>query len=592
MLTRRCLGRRTTLALALACLVSGCESPTEPEVSPAEAGEESPIPGRAAAPTTTTLGSTPPPSPLIGVFDRYVTTAGDPLAVEAPGLKANDIHLDGTGFVLNSFTQPAHGRITRIVTSGAFTYEPDAGFVGADAFTYTLRDVDGDLSAPVRVTIEVLSDPNRPPTPRPDAFGTLMNVDLAIEAPGLSMNDLDLDGDAFVLNSFTQPANGTITRIVTSGAFTYRPDPGFVGSDAFTYVSRDARGALSEPTTVGIEVLAPGGEDPLGFPDDYATTVGMSLAIEAPGLKTNDLDPDGDGFVLNSFTQPAHGRITRIVTSGAFTYESEAGFVGSDAFTYVLRDAEGNLSDPVDVAIEVLPDPNRPPTTVPDAFATLMDMPLAIEAPGLSANDLDLDGDGSVLNSFTQPRFGKITRIVTSGAFTYEPAPGFTGTDVFTYVSRDEHGALSEPTTVIVQVPTAPRPPPEIVVGPDPLVLSPPDHRYRTLRVRDLVLEVRGNPDLTLEDVVITRVTSDEPERGDDDRTHRDIVIARSCRAVHLRAEGQGTGNGRVYVVELAILDTSGNLGTTTVEVHVPIGADPTAVTDAPAQLVEGPCAP
>jgi hypothetical protein len=38
-----------------------------------------------------------------------------------------------------------------------------------------------------------------------------MNADLAIEAPGLGTNDLDLDGEGFVLNSLKDPPAATPT---------------------------------------------------------------------------------------------------------------------------------------------------------------------------------------------------------------------------------------------------------------------------------------------------------------------------------------------------------------------------------------------
>jgi hypothetical protein len=207
---------------------------------------------------------------------------------------------------------------------------------------------------------------------------------------------------------------------------------------------------LCGPSPSGCEDAVSG--TPIGLPDAYATTLDTPLAIEAPGLKANDLDPDGDDFALSSFTQPANGRITRIVTSGAFTYEPDPGFVGSDAFTYTLRDADDNRSGSVTVTIEVLPDPNRPPTTLPDLYSTLMGVPLAVEAPGLIANDLDLDGDDFVFSSFSQPAHGRLTRAVTNGSFTYEPDPGFVGTDAFTYTARDVRGARSGETTVTIQV--------------------------------------------------------------------------------------------------------------------------------------------
>lgn len=71
-------------------------------------------------------------------------------------------------------------------------------------------------------------------------------------------NDLDLDGDGFLVSNFTEPSNGTVTSIVTTGAFSYTPDPGFTGIDQFTYRLRETdSGVFSESITVSILVLAP-----------------------------------------------------------------------------------------------------------------------------------------------------------------------------------------------------------------------------------------------------------------------------------------------------------------------------------------------
>jgi hypothetical protein len=580
------------LVLTLAWIASGCEPLTEPEAATAHADTAVVLPEAAAEPATS-LSAEAPNSPPLALADAYATTAGVPLAIEAPGLIANDLDPDGDAIVVTSFTPPSNGTLTRIVTTGAFTYEPDPDFTGSDAFTYRIRDALGNLSEPVEVGIDVLPDPNRGPLAVPDFYATFVGVPLEVEAPGLEANDLDLDGDDIVVTSFTPPANGTLTRIVTTGAFTYEPDPGFTGSDAFTYRIRDALSNLSDPVEVTIEVLAPGGENPVAVPDAWATTEGTPLALEAPGLLANDLDPNGDAIVVTSFNPPANGTLTRIVTTGAFTYEPDPGFTGSDAFTYRIRDDLNNLSQPVEVTIEVLPDPNRPPLALPDAYATLVDMPLAVEAPGLIANDLDPDGDAIVVTSFTSPANGTLTRILTTGAFTYEPDPGFTGSDAFSYRIRDALSNVSEPVEVAITVTAPDRTPPEIVVSEGPLVLWPPNHRSHRIRVDDLVDAVldEGDPDVTIEDVVIVRATSDEPDDGEDDgNTVDDVVLGAGCRVVDLRAERQGMGNGRVYVVELAVTDASGNVGSASVEVHVPVDRRAGAVRDAPVLVVDGAC--
>ncbi len=67
--------------------------------------------------------------------------------------------------------------------------------------------------------------------------------------------------------------------------------------------------------------------------------------------------------------------------------------------------------------------------------------------------------------------------------------------------------------------------------------------------------------------VVITQVTSDEPDNGNGDgNTVNDIVIAADCRSVQLRSERAGPLNGRVYIVTLRVKDAAGNSTTKTVK--------------------------
>src|SRR5262249_23634643 len=66
---------------------------------------------------------------------------------------AND-STDGGGLAVKAVTQGAHGRVAITADGSAVTYTPDAGFHGADAFTYTVRDErGGTASAGVSVTV-------------------------------------------------------------------------------------------------------------------------------------------------------------------------------------------------------------------------------------------------------------------------------------------------------------------------------------------------------------------------------------------------------------------------------------------------------
>ena len=128
------------------------------------------------------------------------------------------------------------------------------------------------------------------------------------------------------------------------------------------------------------------------------------------------------------------------------------------------------------------------------------------------------------------------------------------------------------------------------------VVMWPPDHNYKTFTLTSLVASVTDNCGrrVTIKDVKITKATSDEVEDapgGGDGNTSNDIVIAPDCKSIQLRAERQGSGNGRVYTVHLKVTDTSGNTSTATARVSVPKAQNgPVAVDDGPQYTVVSGC--
>jgi len=135
---------------------------------------------------------------------------------------------------------------------------------------------------------------------------------------------------------------------------------------------------------------------------------------------------------------------------------------------------------------------------------------------------------------------------------------------------------------------------PQITTHSSPMKLWPPNHGYRTINIADCVTAVSDNCDsgLSINDVVISQVTSDEPDNGPDDgNTTNDLVIAADCKSVNLRAERQETGNGRVYTITFQVTDSAGNTGTATCKVIVPVSHNDGAVDDGPANTVTSNCA-
>lgn len=93
---------------------------------------------------------------------------------------------------------------------------------------------------------------------------------------------------------------------------------------------------------------------------------------------------------------------------------------------------------------------NQPPVAHADAFAGPVDALLAVAAPGVLANDSEVDGDAVSALLVTDVPQGSLL-LAADGGFTYDPPAGFTGAVSFTYEAVDADGA-SAPATVSLTI--------------------------------------------------------------------------------------------------------------------------------------------
>ena len=190
-------------------------------------------------------------SPPVGVDDNFEVVEGTRLVVDAPGLLVNDFDPDGDPIASGFHSDPADGTILAMAQDGAFTYEPDPGFVGVDSFAYAVRDDLGSftgLVVDVTITVTAAPDPttsssvpNGPPVGVDDAFEVAENTTLDVAAPGVVANDSDPDADPISVALITATSNGEIVAKQV-GSFLYTPDPGFTGVDSFRYAVEDDQG--------------------------------------------------------------------------------------------------------------------------------------------------------------------------------------------------------------------------------------------------------------------------------------------------------------------------------------------------------------
>ena len=106
--------------------------------------------------------------------------------------------------------------------------------------------------------IPVPPKPPVPPNARPkavnDSYATSFETPVSLS---VLSNDSDADGNTLTVQSYTQPAKGTLAVVggATSGRFTYTPDAGFTGSDSFAYtVSDGVGGTATAKATIAVGV--------------------------------------------------------------------------------------------------------------------------------------------------------------------------------------------------------------------------------------------------------------------------------------------------------------------------------------------------
>lgn len=202
-------------------------------------------------------GTRPPPgTPPTAGADAYDFLGGGPFDVAADvGVLADDLTLNPGGGTLTAqlVAGPSHGAVY-LAPDGGFTYAPTLGYVGTDAFTY--RATNGVLSSG-ETTVSITVSPG-PPTARADAFVAAQDVPLAVAAAGVLANDSsDPGGRTLTASLVTGPANGLLV-LAPDGGFTYTPNAGYVGADAFTYRAVDASiGTLQSAETTVTLTVAP-----------------------------------------------------------------------------------------------------------------------------------------------------------------------------------------------------------------------------------------------------------------------------------------------------------------------------------------------
>ena len=167
-----------------------------------------------------------------------------------------------------------------------------------------------------------------------------------------SVTCTDADLNTLTYIRVTNAAHGSAI-LSSNGSWSYTPAANYNGPDSFTFKAYDG---IANSNTATLSITVNPVNDPPVIANDVGITIKQnSLATPVPVL-TNDkaLNPDiGETLLIVSVTQGAHGTVAITGGGTGLTYTPNPTFLGTDAFTYKIRDSTTTVG-PAQVLLTVV----------------------------------------------------------------------------------------------------------------------------------------------------------------------------------------------------------------------------------------------
>ena len=397
------------------------------------------------------LGGNTAPAPQ---DDALSTLPDTQLVISTEDLLGNDEDANGDTLSIVSVGPAANGTLTDN-GDGTWTYQPNAGYTGADSFSYTVSDGTDTSDATVTLTVaaeaQAISD---------DFSAATLDSVWRIEGPAGISHALSADGTDAWLELITPDGNYDVwgtnngaramqdvadddmvveTRFLTTPTGQYQLQGLLFEEDSDTWIRFDTYSDGSKLYAFAAVTI------------DGTTSSRVQVRINGGSAPYLRVSRDGDVWTMEYSTNGATW-----VTAGSFTQAIEltaAGVVAGNTgnatgFTaqvdYFEIDSDPLLTE--DDGIVPL-DPGD------DAFVTAADAALVVSTDDLLAND----GSGQTLTvtSVGTPGHGTLTAN-GDGTWTYQPTTGYQGYDSFSYTVSNGQSEASATVTVTVGTPPTP----------------------------------------------------------------------------------------------------------------------------------------
>jgi hypothetical protein len=252
-----------------------------------------------------------------------------------------------------------------------------------------------------------------------------------------------------------QPLTLTLIAIVALGAVGFYASSISVYSRGWIAGGEAAVGSsMTGPSEAG---RAPSIADPRASSRDFAKSFSGKRvgSTKAPGEFRLNHRP-GMGVFANSLLLPS---ITATKTDALFN-DVNGNFIANpgDTIKYTVTITNSGSTDATGVTFSDTPDANTTvvpgsvsttPVAIDDSYTATGNIQISVPAPGVLGNDSDADLNTLTASSGATSTNGGNVVVNANGSFTYNPAPGFEGTDTFNYTIADGTGNTDGGTVTI-----------------------------------------------------------------------------------------------------------------------------------------------
>ena len=357
-------------------------------------------------------------NPVRANNDNATTTNDKAIDID---VLSNDTSANNT-LTLESFSEPSNG--SAVIINNKIRYTPTLGFTGNANLSYEIKDNNGNKdTATVNIIVtEPLPPANTAPIANNDAKTLEQGQSTTVD---VLANDTDADNDPLTITNITNSNNGTAT--ISNNRINYSPKVGFSGIDTYTYTIDDAKGGIAT-ATITFTVTIPA---PIANADSISAVGSQAVTFN---VLSNDSDTSNPPLTVTTNTVPTNGTLNT-VSNGVYRYQANAGFTGTDTFTYTIKN-NGIKTATATVTITVTAPPvNNAPDAVEDVAGVFFNQTITIN---VLQNDTDPDNDILSVESI-QPATQGVATLNADGTIFFDPQ-GNVGSISIPYTVSDGRG--------------------------------------------------------------------------------------------------------------------------------------------------------